>query len=84
MPQYLILTHIKTPNSQKGLTSQKCPHLAQGMHTLVLTVQHVEGNSHGAAYLPISVCLPKILGPRRAQRGPRSPTNCHNQRLHGG
>lgn len=36
------------------------------------------------SYLLISVRLPKIPGPRRAQRGPRPPTNCHNQRFHGG
>lgn len=77
-PRCLILTQT----SQKGLTMQKCPHLAEKMHNLVQ--QHVEGYAHGAVYLPTSVRLPKFLGPRRAQRGPRSPTNCHNQRFHGG
>lgn len=77
LPRFLILTLTLT--SLKGLTIMFS--LTEEMHSSVLPVQHFEGNTHRAA---ISVRLPKILGPRRAQRGPRSPTNCHNQRLHGG
>lgn len=63
-PLFLILSHIITPNqSIRTRNAYFSPH----------SVLHVEGKTQRVAYLPISVHLPKILGPQHAQHSPHSP-----------